>query len=182
MNEHYLNTTDVQYIYFLMQFVHYTENQKEWRENLTGKLGLMKLQLIYKKKNKIRRGKGIIKSGKRKLVPRRNPDLRYPTEISDRKLTLLERKLSEVGIPRYCTEWCMILQELVHAFPIFMYCIVSRNNSSSISESPLHFISFLTVYKGMETFFNKCNLNETTKKLQRKMINGRFKTTQRIKK
>ena len=69
----------------------------------------MKLQLIYKKKNKIRRGKPIIKSGKRKLVPRRNPDLRYPTEISDRKLTLLERKLSEVGIPRYCTEWCMIL-------------------------------------------------------------------------
>ena len=50
MNEHYLNTTDVQYIYFLMQFVHYTENQKDWRDNLTGKLGLMKLQLIYKKK------------------------------------------------------------------------------------------------------------------------------------
>ena len=33
---------------------------------------------------------------------------------------LLERKCSLAGIPRYCTDWFMILQELVHDFPIFV--------------------------------------------------------------
>ena len=62
----------------------------------------------------------------------------------------LKRKSGVAGIPRYCTDWFMILQEQVHAFPIFMLYhelirAVSRANSCSISEFLLHFIFFLTV-------------------------------------
>ena len=44
---------------------------------------------------------------------------------------------------RYCTDWFMILHELVHAFSDFRE--LSQTNSCSISESLLHFISFLTL-------------------------------------
>ena len=34
--------------------------------------------------------------------------------------TQLERKINVAGAPRNCTEWFVILLELVHAFPIFV--------------------------------------------------------------
>ena len=36
--------------------------------------------------------------------------------------SMLERKWSVVGIPRYYTKWFVILHKLVHAFQIFIYC------------------------------------------------------------
>ena len=56
----------------------------------------------------------------------------YKNKTCITETTLLERKWSAAGIPRYCTYWFMIVHELVHAFPIFVFyheliSTVSRN-------------------------------------------------------
>ena len=57
--------------------------------------------------------------------------------------TLLERKRSVAGIPRYCTDWLMILHEVVHVFPIF---VLYHELIRLVTRNPCHtLLSFLTV-------------------------------------
>ena len=65
--------------------------------------------------------------------------------------SLLQRKWSVAGILRYCTDWFMILHELVHAFPMFvkyheLILVVSRNPCHTTFFSKRVRISSYTVY------------------------------------